>query len=179
MTSLVLLEVSPIYLVITDDVATGSFPAPTFTQLVFDTPLPPSLIFSDAGVQGPAGLGATPTSAVCSVDLIAGQPVVIDRTTGKFDLANANWKPLTFVCGLIQSSTLTGFVANAVEGIFTMEDWTLICGSASLSKGQAYFLAVGGGLTLTPPSSPNCIVYVGKAVSTTSFLIEPALPIQL
>ena len=179
MTGLVLLEVSPVYLVITDDVTIGSFPAPTYTSIAFDTYPSPSMVFTESGVQGPAGPSATATSAVCSVDLIMGKPVVINRVTGKFDIANANWKPLTFVTGLIQASSLMGFTATAVEGVFTMADWTSICGTANLSLGQAYFLAIGGGLTLTPPGSPNCVVYIGKAVSSVSLLIEPALPIQL
>lgn len=132
-------------------------------------------------IVGPSGAdgGANQVQAVAATALVAGMPAAIDRSTGKMIAADAGWKPSAFVIGLVHFATAAGFVADALSSQLTLADWTAITGSASLLTGQAYFLAVGGGLTTVPPASPACLVLVGKAVSPTTFLIDPQPPIQL
>jgi hypothetical protein len=122
-----------------------------------------------------------PISAVAAVNLQAGQPVYIDGTTGQFGLARADIYAASFVAGLVAEATAAGFVANLVDDSLTLQDWTAIVGSASLQRGQNYFLGTTPGtLSLTAPTTPgqSCAV-VGMAISTIQLLIDPTGPILL
>lgn len=130
------------------------------------------------GPRGPSG-SSSAVDAVADVAVPAGMPLAISRANGRLIKADAASKPLAFVAGLAETATAIGFVAGAIRDSLTLADWTAITGAASLNVGQAYFLGVGGGLTTTPPASPNCITSVGIAASATTIIIEPESPVQL
>lgn len=135
----------------------------------------------DAGIPGPQGApgSASPLAIVAGEDLIAGLPVTISRSTGKAIKSDSSWKPTSFVAGLVSTGVGVGFVADIKTDRLTLSDWTAITATVSLQVGQLYFLRVGGGLTTTPPSSPNCITVIGEALDSTTLIIEPGLPFQL
>lgn len=117
--------------------------------------------------------------AVSDVAVAAGMPLAVNRSTGHIVKADASSKPVAFIAGLASVPTSIGFPASVASDWLMLPDWTAITGSVSLSQGQTYFLGAGGGLTTTPPSSPNCVTVVGEAVSTTTLLVRPEIPIQL
>jgi hypothetical protein len=139
-----------------------------------------------AAIQGPPGVpGGTEGSGFSTVnkgiDAVRGQ-VVATHTTGiGFVLANASTSALLGI-GLLVSDT----VANASgtvqsSGIFEMDDWTAITGSADLSSRGVYYLDVtDGSLTTTPPTLNPAVVHrVGVAVTPRKLLIEIWSHIQL
>lgn len=130
------------------------------------------------GPPGPAGADVA-IEAVAAATLAVGTPVVIDRATGQFTAADAAGKPTAFVAGLLTVPVTSGFVGTATPSRLTLADWSAVTGTAQLSRGVPYFLAVGGGLTTVPPASPACITFVGKGLSATTLLIDPQPPIQL
>lgn len=131
------------------------------------------------GDVGPVGPPSGSVGAVADVDFVQGAPVAISRATGHAINADAGYKPTAFVVGLAGADTLTGFVVTAEDGSFDMADWSAVTGSAHLSPGLPYFLGVGGGLTIDPPVSPNCLTLVGVAASLTTLNVYPASPVQL
>lgn len=142
-------------------------------------PTPLAAIIGPTGPAGPAGGSAAPLQLVSDVSVAAGTPLAVSRSTGHLVKADAASKPLAFVTGLASGATSIGFVADCERSSLTLGDWTAVTGSALLSPGQNYFLASGGGLTLTAPSLPCCVTLVGTAASITTMLIEPQTPIQL
>lgn len=128
------------------------------------------------GADGLAGAGA-PIEAVAAQTMPQGTPVAIDRTTGQLVPADAAFKPLAFVAGLLADAAAAGFVASAAVERLTLADWSAIAGVSSLVPGLPYFLAAGGGLTPEPPAS-DCVAMVGKALDTATLLIDPQVPIQ-
>lgn len=134
--------------------------------------------FGSAGLPGLNGTGGR-FSAVAAATLPAGTPVTISRATGQVGTSVASWKPSAFVAGLLETASGTDFPVNVATALLTLADWTGITGAASLLPGVPYFLGVGGGLTATPPSSPNCLTLVGKALNATTMIIDPQAPIQL
>lgn len=128
----------------------------------------------------PAGSGTEiVASAVVDISMVSGLPVVVDRANGKLTTALASTKTKAFLAGLLEEATAGGHVGKAVRGPVTLNDWTSVAGTASLSPGQTYFLGVTGGITTTAPTSPNCTVVVGIAASTTVLMVDPSLPLQL
>jgi hypothetical protein len=124
----------------------------------------------------------TTTSQTLSVSdavIAAGMPLAVNRTSGHMVKADASSKPISFVVGLADQAVGIGEVATAANESLTLADWTAVVGSATLSHGSVYFLAAGGGLTTTAPSSPNMITIVGEAASTTTMIVRPQPPIQL
>jgi hypothetical protein len=147
-------------------------------QFNVDLPDEPLIVqFAAVGVPGRDG-DAAPIEAVADIPMLAGQPVAIDRATGRMIKADASFKPAAFVVGLLAAPVDQGFIASAAPSRLTLADWSAIAGAAQLAPGQPYFLAAGGGLTVTPPASA-CVVMIGKAVSPTTMLIAPQPPIQL
>lgn len=131
-------------------------------------------------IVGPAGSSSDATvDAVSSATLPRGTPVTISRSTGQFFKAVASWKPSAFAVGLLTADVVAGYLGHAATGRITLADWTPITGTAALSPGQVYFLDVNGGLTVTAPSSPNCVTRLGEAVDASTLLIFPQPPIQL
>lgn len=135
----------------------------------------------NALLSGGAAPAATDPAitAVSDVSTVAGMPLAISRANGHFVKADAASKPVAFVAGLAVAAGTAGFTVSLAREAMTLSDWTATTGSPSLSQGQTYFLASGGGLTTTAPASPNCLTVVGEASSPTTLLIQPQAPIQL
>lgn len=161
---------------------------PTVTVALTSPGAPPTVILGAPsaqvtihrdGVPGPPGPAGPAVEAVADVAAPAGMPLAVSRANGHLVKADAASKAFAFVAGLAFEPTVIGFVGAAARDVVMLADWTAITGSAALLPGQTYFLAVGGGMTTTPPGSPNCITVVGKAASATTMLIDPQNPIQL
>ena len=116
---------------------------------------------------------------VSSATLAAGTPVTVSRSTGQIVKSDAASKPTSFVVGLLKTAVTATFAGTVSTNELILADWTAVTGTASLSPGQLYFLAAGGGLTTTPPLSPNNLAQVGEAANTTTLIIAPQTPIQL
>lgn len=144
-----------------------------------DVPDEPLVLqFAAVGMPGRDGTGAAaPVEAVASGDMAAGTPVAIDRSTGQLIAADAAFKPAAFVAGLLSAAVVAGFVGSAAQDRLTLADWSAIAGTARLSPGVPYFLAVGGGLTAAAPASA-CVAMVGTALDSATLLIDPQPPIQ-
>jgi hypothetical protein len=142
-----------------------------------DTPI--AVDFVAVGIPGRDGESSADIEAVSAAVLPAGLPVAIDRASGRFVAADAAWKPHAFVAGLLRDAAAEGFVAAAATAQLTLADWSAVTGSASLSPGVLYFLAVGGGLTVTAPASGACLTLVGKALNASTLVIDPLPPIEL
>jgi hypothetical protein len=143
-----------------------------------DDPL--DLLFAAVGLPGLDGVDgeALPIAAVAATTLPAGTPVAIDRTTARLIAADAAYKPAAFVVGLLIADAVQDFIADAAPSRLALDDWSAVTGASQLAPGQSYFLAVGGGLTPTPPDS-ECVALVGRAISPTTMLIDPQPPIAL
>ena len=120
-------------------------------------------------------------NVVAGMDIGAGMPVYISRATNKLMLGDSSTYLSSLIVGYTAEPVSNGFAVDVRSGMLTLSDWSAIAGSVSLQLGTLYFLANGGGLTLTPPSLPTdaASVVMGKAVSATKFDFNPALPIQL
>lgn len=134
-----------------------------------------------AAIVGPPGRdgNARIITAVCDDAVPKGTPLAISRANAHLVKADATSKPRAFVVGLASQDTQIGFTADAATQEMTLSDWTAVTGSTALSPGQTYFLAAGGGLALSPVSSPDCLTVVGIAASATTLLIDPQAPLQL
>ena len=121
------------------------------------------------------------TSLVCDVAVVVGAPLAIDRTTGHFVKADASIYARSFVVGLAVAATAATFVADAsTSGAVTLSNWTALAGTTTLSAGQIYFLAVGGGITLTRPTTVGqAVAIVGEATSSTTLSLRLSQPILL
>lgn len=128
-----------------------------------------------------AGSATVSTSLVCDVAVVAGAPLAIDRATGHFVKADASIYTRAFVVGLAVSATAATFVAYAsTAGTVTRADWTSVAGTATLSAGQLYFLAAGGGITLTRPTAVGkAVSLIGEATSDTTLSLRLSQPILL
>jgi hypothetical protein len=168
----------------TDLIVDAPGPDPLVVQMaggltvdVYDDPL--DLMFAAVGLPGRDGVDgeALPVTAVAAETMPAGTPVAIDRTTARMIAADAAYKPAAFVVGLLIVDAVQDFIAIAAPSRLALDDWSAVAGTSQLAPGQPYFLAIGGGLTPTPPDS-DCVALVGRAVSPTALLIEPQPPIQ-
>lgn len=136
--------------------------------------------FHSVGLPGRDGVeGGVHIHAVADTAMPKGQPVAVDRATGRLVMADADWKPHAFVTGLLEDASTAGFVATASGERVTLVDWSAIAGTATLAPGQSYFLKAGGGITAVPPLDAVCLALVGKALSPSTLLITPQPPIEL
>lgn len=120
------------------------------------------------GVQGPpgaSGLGAAQVILEAGEDLALSDPAYVSANK----LHKASHLNSNGVIGLITTAALTGFVATAT----TMG----VVGATGLTAGLTYFLG-DGVLTPTAPISGN-VVRMGKAVSTTSIVLNIEEPVLL
>ena len=148
---------------------------PSAQQYQYPTAL--AAIVGPPGPQGPPGASAQ-VEAVADIDMVAGTPVYLSRSTGRFYPAYAAWKPASFVTGLLQADVLAGFIGTSAIGLLTLPDWTAIAGVASLTHGHFYFLGETGGIVSTAPVSPNNLEQIGYAADAQTLVISPSTPIQ-
>ncbi len=130
------------------------------------------------GSPGPAGSERT-VQAVCDAALPAGTPLCQSRATGHLFAADAALKSSAYVVGLAAAPTAPGLVAAALVDTISLADWTAVTGQTTLAVGQVYFLAVGGGLSTAPASSPGVNTWVGTADRADRLILKLQLPIQL
>ena len=146
------------------------------TELVNDT------IILQAAQQGPPGSsGSTVTnSAPAAVSISAGAPVIVNAS-GLAVPANAATFNTAFAVGLAGAATNTGFACPIKTDSLTLANWTAVIGSTGLTSGALYFLStVAGQMTTTPPVTPGqCVVVIGKAISTTTLELELTPPLTL
>ena len=142
--------------------------------------LPTAILSALIGPPGTPGLDSQTArvDAIASVALGVGMPVAVNQTTGQFRLADAAYKPYAFVAGLCDATTAAGFIAHAARNSLMLVDWTVATGAVNLSPGSVYYLKVGGGLTVTPPTSPNNLAFIGTALDTRTLLLTLQPPIQ-
>ena len=119
-------------------------------------------------------------ATVAGADLVQGLPVAVSRATGQLLPARADTYALAFVAGVASADTSIGFGDRPAHGAVTLPDWSAVADVALLAPGLPYFLAATGGLTAAPPGAGGlCNVRVGLAVSPTTMVVAPTLPIQL
>jgi hypothetical protein len=146
----------------------------TFLELVEQGPAGVGL----PGPTGPAG-SARVVQAVCDAALPAGMPLYQSRLTGHLLRADAALMQSAYVVGLASAPTAAGFVADALVDTISLADWSAVTGQNTLAVGQVYFLAVGGGLTTAPASSPSVNTLVGHADRADRLILKLQPPIQL
>lgn len=125
------------------------------------------------------GGGSVSVEAVTDDDVLHGQPLALDRTSGHLKLADPSYKPDAFVAGLARADTLAAFTADADQGVVELDDWTAVAGTPTLTPGAPYFLSGVGQISLTPPASPNCVAVIGVGFTTTALDVNPGVPLQL
>lgn len=131
-------------------------------------------------IGGPGAFVTVSTSVgPAFAPVAAGLAVGVNRGTGQVFVADNGFKPNAFVIGLAKAATSTGFVVDVVRGPVTFSDWTALVGAAMLTPGVPYFLGTGGQLTMTPPTSPACITFIGVALTSTTLNVLPQTPLQL
>ena len=119
-------------------------------------------------------------ATVAGAALIRGLPVAVSRATGQLLPARADTDALAFVAGVASADTGQGFTVQPAHGAVTLPDWSAVADGTLLAPGLPYFLAAAGGLTAVPPGAGGlCTVRVGLAVSSTTMVVAPTLPIQL
>lgn len=134
--------------------------------------------FAAVGMPGRDGAdGGADIEALAADAMPAGMPAAISRATGNFIKADAGFKPSAFVAGLLRAQSAVGFVAAAAVQQLTLADWSAVTGTVTLAAGQPYFLATGGGLSTVAPAT-GCVALIGKALNSTTMLINPQPPIE-
>jgi hypothetical protein len=139
-----------------------------------------TIMVGPKGDQGEPGSGDIAAKAVAGVNLTAGMPVCIDRTSGKMVPAQSSLSAYCNAIGLATTDVAAGFAASAGRDLFTQPDWTAVIGTPFLTPGVTYFLDETGGLTSDPPSAVGLfLVTVGIAVGPTTLNVSPQPPILM
>jgi hypothetical protein len=118
--------------------------------------------------------------------IVIGQPVYV-KATGNVTLAQANASGTVEVLGLVRDASIATSATGIIQtdGILsaTTAEWDVVTGgSGGLTPGSVYYLdpSTPGSLTDTAPTaSGQCVVRVGKAISTTEMEISIEQPILL
>lgn len=125
--------------------------------------------------------GSEALSAESDETISAGSPIVV---LPNGHLANAqNSDPARYrVAGLMLVDVEPSFAGlYTTDSTVSLEDWSPVTGTATLSVGQQYFLSdVIGQLTTTAPTSAGqYVVRVGVAISSSTMAVEVQQPIRL
>jgi hypothetical protein len=143
----------------------------------------PQLQVVEIGIQGVAGRDGSNGilgNFVANQDIVQGMPVYISRANGQIGIANAASYTQSLIAGFTVSAVNSGFTVDIKSGVSTLSDWTAIAGTATLQKGQLYFLSLNGGITTTPDrTTAQAIVSIGEALSATTLFFNPSNPILL
>lgn len=134
----------------------------------------------DVSGGGGGGGGDVTLSIAASVSLAKGQPVFVNNQS-KLALANAAQFNTSAVIGLVAASAAINTPCSVECTQLTMSDWTGISDGASLVPGGTYFLGSSAGrITINPPNTVGqCVCVIGKAIGTTTLLLDISDPIQL
>jgi hypothetical protein len=135
------------------------------------------------GDKGDAGSGGegTPLAFIADENILQGMPLRV-TTSGHCTLADAASFSTAEVVALAVTDTANGFAGLMQAGdSLTLEDWSAVLGSEFLTPGLAVYLALGGGLShdAPEPAVDRCVVYVGRALTTTALLIEIGVSVVL
>jgi len=138
-----------------------------------------------SGPSGPIGIGLTFSATnVQGGAITIGQPVYASTTGAK--LADANTYDSSCVIGLVTDTSVangdTGTIQNAGALTATTGQWDAVTGqSGGLTAGSTYFLSTDVGLMITtPPTTTGTVVApLGKALTTTIFIINIQTPVEL
>lgn len=134
------------------------------------------------GEPGTSADGSDPIAFIADTEIAAGQPLRV-TTAGHCTLADATALATATVVALATTN-----VGNGVAGIMqagdtlTLDDWTAVVGSSTLTPGFAYYLSETTGMLSTDgplPADGVCVVYVGRALSAGELLIEIGNPVVL
>ena len=110
-----------------------------------------------------AGSGLIPVPAGSSV-FSAGTPVTINNL-GVLAIASATNTDAAPAIGFYNTVSGSGYIRTAGEQTV----------STPLVTGQAYYLALGGGLTDIAPTTPGSVIqFLGRALNATTLFVSPA-----
>lgn len=103
--------------------------------------------------------------------------VYVDSVDGEAKLASFNGaESVAEVVGSLNDNYVAGADAEIItEGELARADWTSVAGTEFLTRGVTYYLAAGGQMSVTPPSTGH-IVILGRAITGTKFDIEISEP---
>jgi hypothetical protein len=134
--------------------------------------------------SGGGGGGGDNTSNTFTITYDSGGPsavegmvVYIDPADGEAKLAASDsTEVVAEVAGFLTAAYVAGDTASVVtEGDLTLEDWTDVAGTATLTPGATYYLHTDGEIRVTPPETGKLVI-VGRAMTTLSLDIEINLP---
>lgn len=117
---------------------------------------------------------------VAGSELVAGQPVYFDEITETVKPAANLSFPEGDILGLAATSVSSGGSVDVIlYGEVTLQDWTAVTGTVTLTVGSRYFLGVTpGSMTTVGLVGPGILAALGKAVSSTTLLFEKEHVIQ-
>lgn len=120
-------------------------------------------------------------TALAAANLIAGQPVYVDRVTSKVNKADALTQSTSTCQGLALAAVALGYPATISKSILVLPDWTMITGSVALAPGQPYFLTATPGMLSATATTivGQFVTQVGIAVNATTFEVNAQQPILL
>lgn len=137
---------------------------------------------SGGRVDSGGGSGTPPVEAIFDSNSQAGFAVYV-VSNGHVDNAQADDFTTSGVVGICNGTVLATNTGEYItEGPLSLEDWTAVTGSATLSPGSLYFLdkTTPGHLTTVAPSDGGeSVVVVGRATDSLTLDIEIASPILL
>lgn len=143
-----------------------------------------TFIFGGGGGGGGSSLFSVVNDNVGSI--VIGTPVY-STTANHVNIGNATSLLTADVVGLVNDISISpsGTGNIITDGVMTATtgQWDVVTGgSGGLTTGSEYFLdpVTPGKLTATPPTTPGqYLLYVGRAMSTTSLTLEIFQPILL
>jgi hypothetical protein len=166
----------------TIDLPAGVIASPgTYTSVTVDT--------YGRVTAGTGGAGAV-SNLVTTLTNNHGSTIVIGRlvyidTGDNVKLANANAAGTRHVVGMVQDTSVAQSASGTIAfmGLMTATtgQWDVVTGQAGgLTVGATYFLSnvTAGAMTTTAPTT-GYLVRVGRALSTTKFLLDPQQAITL
>lgn len=135
----------------------------------------------DKGDKGDNGSSIVIGDFVALESIKKGQLVYVSRSNGQIGIADAAVYQKSFIAGFAIDDVNAGFVVSVGADHLTLNDWSTFADTALLAVGCVYFLNVGGGLTLTPPSKPEFVssAIVGKAVTMQTLIVTANNPLML
>jgi hypothetical protein len=133
------------------------------------------------GSAGPAGSSSNPLfTAMGSGTITAGQVIVINDSGEAVIADPTNADQAEWTCGMAMSSGTDEDIDVMLFGLVT--------GLGSLNPGPAYFLGLNGSLNTVSgfnnsdnpyPTGAAWFIYLGNALSNSSFIFNPGKPVLL
>lgn len=120
--------------------------------------------------------------AVSTIQRNAAEPISalkwVKLTTGGNELVPAD-NSQNAIAGILLHSVDTGQSGICLSyGLLTLDDWIATAGSVFLTPGKSYFLAENGLMSLAPPTTGH-IIKLGRATSTTTFVVDVTHVVKL